>query len=259
MPRTLPNFGLHHPHQLFQQQLQAFHQQFKVFHQQQHINQSSYYDPMASLYAQCASPTRAIPQIPYQNSSSLSTSSSPSSPPSMVPDVRRQSTGFDPFRASDLRIRDDIIDKHSGILPPSLGTPFDRIKPTLATSDGAGALIKAKSNTTSTVSNGPSSQSLKTITKRPSRAHKSKRVRTIFTPEQLKRLEQEFSNQMYLVGHDREYLAKSLNLTESQVKVWFQNRRIKFRKVNPGPGLNDVNFNEFTEETDNTEATTSDA
>lgn len=64
---------------------------------------------------------------------------------------------------------------------------------------------------------------------------KSKRVRTIFTPEQLKRLEQEFSNQMYLVGHYRCLLAQSLNLTEAQVKVWFQNRRIKFRKLNPGP------------------------
>lgn len=60
---------------------------------------------------------------------------------------------------------------------------------------------------------------------------KSKRVRTIFTPEQLKRLEQEFSNQMYLVGHDRGYLADSLGLSEAQVKVWFQNRRIKHRKL----------------------------
>lgn len=61
-------------------------------------------------------------------------------------------------------------------------------------------------------------------------ACKPKRVRTIFTPEQLKRLEQEFSHQMYLVGSDRGYLASSLNLTEAQVKVWFQNRRIKYRK-----------------------------
>ncbi|KAG9510890.1 Homeobox protein not2, partial [Fragariocoptes setiger] len=61
----------------------------------------------------------------------------------------------------------------------------------------------------------------------------SKRIRTIFTREQLERLEIEFERQMYLVGHDRQYLAKALNLSEVQVKVWFQNRRIKHRKLNP--------------------------
>ncbi|CAH1783956.1 unnamed protein product [Owenia fusiformis] len=61
---------------------------------------------------------------------------------------------------------------------------------------------------------------------------KSKRVRTIFTPEQLERLEEEFERQQYMVGTERYYLAISLNLTEAQVKVWFQNRRIKWRKQN---------------------------
>lgn len=59
---------------------------------------------------------------------------------------------------------------------------------------------------------------------------KPRRIRTTFTPEQLRRLESEFTFQMYLVGDFRMYLAKELNLTESQVKVWFQNRRIKQRK-----------------------------
>ncbi|XP_025194427.1 LOW QUALITY PROTEIN: homeobox protein engrailed-like ceh-16 [Melanaphis sacchari] len=59
---------------------------------------------------------------------------------------------------------------------------------------------------------------------------KSKRVRTIFTPEQLERLEMEFERQQYMVGPERLYLAHTLQLTEAQVKVWFQNRRIKWRK-----------------------------
>ncbi|KAL8563389.1 hypothetical protein ACOMHN_063386 [Nucella lapillus] len=59
---------------------------------------------------------------------------------------------------------------------------------------------------------------------------KGKRVRTIFTPEQLERLEAEFERQQYMVGTERYYLAASLSLTEAQVKVWFQNRRIKWRK-----------------------------
>jgi hypothetical protein len=58
-----------------------------------------------------------------------------------------------------------------------------------------------------------------------------KRARTIFTTEQLERMEREFHKQQYVVGHERMYLANTLNLTEAQVKVWFQNRRIKWRKV----------------------------
>jgi len=49
------------------------------------------------------------------------------------------------------------------------------------------------------------------------RAAKSKRVRTIFTPEQLERLEAEFERQQYMVGPERLYLASSLYLTEAQV------------------------------------------
>lgn len=62
------------------------------------------------------------------------------------------------------------------------------------------------------------------------KSSKNKRVRTIFTPEQLERLEAEFERQQYMVGPERLYLAHALQLTEAQVKVWFQNRRIKWRK-----------------------------
>ncbi|XP_036372360.1 homeobox protein notochord [Megalops cyprinoides] len=59
---------------------------------------------------------------------------------------------------------------------------------------------------------------------------KSKRMRTSFTNEQLSRLEKEFARQQYMVGSERFVLATALHLTEAQVKVWFQNRRIKWRK-----------------------------
>lgn len=49
---------------------------------------------------------------------------------------------------------------------------------------------------------------------------KSKRVRTIFTPEQLERLETEFERQQYMVGPERLYLAHTLQLTEAQVSTF---------------------------------------
>ncbi|XP_029943035.1 homeobox protein notochord [Salarias fasciatus] len=63
-----------------------------------------------------------------------------------------------------------------------------------------------------------------------SKSGKSKRMRTSFTSEQLSRLEKEFARQQYMVGSERFLLASALQLTEAQVKVWFQNRRIKWRK-----------------------------
>uniref|UniRef100_A0A1I8JPS2 Homeobox domain-containing protein n=1 Tax=Macrostomum lignano TaxID=282301 RepID=A0A1I8JPS2_9PLAT len=61
--------------------------------------------------------------------------------------------------------------------------------------------------------------------------HQSKkRFRSHFTRAQLNRLEAEFEQQQYVVGAQRLALAASLNLREIQVKVWFQNRRIKWRK-----------------------------
>jgi hypothetical protein len=72
-----------------------------------------------------------------------------------------------------------------------------------------------------------------------SRANSNKRLRTIFTQEQLDRLEDEFLRQQYMVGSERSYLAKTMNLSESQVKIWFQNRRIKWRKTQFGGAAGD--------------------
>ncbi|ESO82603.1 hypothetical protein LOTGIDRAFT_100213, partial [Lottia gigantea] len=67
---------------------------------------------------------------------------------------------------------------------------------------------------------------------------KSRRARTAFTYEQLVALENKFKTTRYLSVCERLNLALSLSLTESQVKIWFQNRRTKWKKQNPGLDVN---------------------
>ncbi|XP_076308238.1 homeobox protein EMX1-like [Tachypleus tridentatus] len=59
---------------------------------------------------------------------------------------------------------------------------------------------------------------------------KPKRIRTAFSPSQLLKLEHAFEKNHYVVGTERKQLAQILSLTETQVKVWFQNRRTKFKR-----------------------------
>ncbi|XP_038593564.1 ventral homeobox [Micropterus salmoides] len=57
-----------------------------------------------------------------------------------------------------------------------------------------------------------------------------RRARTKFTPEQISKLEKIFNKHKYLDAGERVKTAQKLNLTETQVRTWFQNRRMKLKR-----------------------------
>ncbi|CAG9818093.1 unnamed protein product [Phaedon cochleariae] len=59
----------------------------------------------------------------------------------------------------------------------------------------------------------------------------NKHRRTVFTSTQLLKLEQQYMEGAYLTKLMKINLASTLKLTERQVKIWFQNRRMKDKKI----------------------------
>ncbi|XP_073402432.1 uncharacterized protein [Dendrobates tinctorius] len=57
-----------------------------------------------------------------------------------------------------------------------------------------------------------------------------RRLRTAFTTEQITTLENNFQKHRYLGASERRKLAAKLNLSEVQIKTWFQNRRMKHKR-----------------------------
>uniref|UniRef100_A0A915CNY4 Homeobox domain-containing protein n=1 Tax=Ditylenchus dipsaci TaxID=166011 RepID=A0A915CNY4_9BILA len=85
-----------------------------------------------------------------------------------------------------------------------------------------------------------------------SKSYRRRKARTVFSDHQLQGLERRFEAQRYLSTPERIDLASALSLSETQVKTWFQNRRMKhkkvFRKEPNGSGNNTIDEEDDEEE-----------
>lgn len=72
---------------------------------------------------------------------------------------------------------------------------------------------------------------------------KKRKRRILFTKHQTYELEKRFRQQRYLSAHERENLASIINLSPTQVKIWFQNHRYKIKRARQEKAISEqVNF-----------------
>nr|XP_061800644.1 homeobox protein vent1-like [Nerophis lumbriciformis] len=116
----------------------------------------------------------------------------------------------------------ELAGTHADSLPGFYGRPASDHKPGSEAESGSG-VEEETSGYESERSPSP-----------PGRRHDviaGRRPRTAFTAEQIGSLERAFERNAYLGTHDKAQLCHKLNLSDKQIRNWFQNRRMKLKRT----------------------------